>query len=229
MTATAQDPETTYGQATVAIDGKSVPGTPRKDPLTDTQVALHGAAHPGLLQYFLDTSKFTSTTSALGTAKQQGRDTNVRSRSGTTTKGEKFWIYGANLVIDAPDTALNANNGAKFYDEVGRMLGIGSFAWTFAAGNQSFMSRPLRDLPVRCIRKPVAFAIAALAADAILFDINGVGMYDLRIASRPYALSPQEEMEIDFTFLSANALLSPTFDIAYQLQLQGIRVFGQKQ
>jgi len=216
-----------YGQATIRVDGQNILATPRKDPYTDTQVADTTGAHPAQLDFFRDTATFTETTSALATSKVQGRDTNVLSRLGTATKGEKFWIYGANLLVDSPGLTLNGATGLTFPDEVGHLLGVGWFEWSFAAGGQIFMRRPLRDLPVRCVRRPVAFSLAA-AATNVLYDLNGQGMYDLRVNNRPYAISQQEEMVISFRWQSGNALPTPTQMIAYMLELQGIRVFGQK-
>lgn len=217
-----------YGYAEIKVDNANIMAVPRKDAYFDSQLVAAGV-HSSQLDFFRDTSAFTVTADAGYGSKIQGRDTNILSRLGTATKGEKFWIFGANMKVTragATPRTMNSSVGLTFPDEFRACQDVGYFEWSFAAGAQIFLRRPLRDLPVQ-IPKPVAFSLSA-AATNVLYDMNTPGMLDLRINQRPYALVQQEEMVISLKWQSTDALPTLTTATIYQVHLLGIRVFGQK-
>lgn len=224
----------TYGAASIRAGKDNLMALPRKDPLFDRNVALAGVAHGGEIDFFKDTSTFSpapaagsATAGGLSSTKTQGRDTNVASKLGMTSMGEKFWIYGASCYVDAAGTKLNLANGIAFHDEVRTMRGLGWLEWTFAAGNQLFFRRPQCDIPYRTGARPIQFSQTA-AGNNVLFQIEEPGMLDMRVNLKPYLIEPMEEAIVAFKWTSSAALLTVTIEIVYTFQFEGIRVFGQK-
>jgi hypothetical protein len=209
----------------IPLNGETLASINRNDPFFDSNGAPSGAVHPATLKFFVDVKNFSPALVQLGSSKEEGRDTNVTSALGMTSEGERFFVFGASSKADAPNVTLNSANGPVFVDLIRRMRGIGFWTWKCSTGNQKFLERPLRDLPMTSIR--IVHYTQADAADGCAYQIDEPGMYNLMNEGKPYLIESKQESQVIWTFKASAALPTPGFEIVYQFQFEGRRVYGQ--
>jgi len=216
----------TYDGPTIKIDGSQVDASPSKDGAYDSNGQIATGAFPATIPFFKDTQTFSPALAQLGTTKILGRDTNVASRLGTMSKGEKMWIFGACAFVDAPNVSLDSANGKVFLDQVRRYYGLSYFEWSFTG--KVFMRRQMRAVPL--FAPKITHYSQGTAADGAAVSISSSidSMLDLRIAGKPYALESQEETSVNMNCQATTALGTFTLETVFTWQFEGIRLTGQK-
>lgn len=196
---------------------------PRKVGAYDTEAHNNGVAIVSPLQFFQNSTAFTAAGLALN--KSYGRDTNLTSRVGGMSKGERLYGYGITAKVLFGNTAA-----ADLLNAVANQVSFAEFLqyWMLCdvainLGADEFIRCQARDVPLWA-----PLPTATTFPTTTLFDLHSDGMFDMTISGDPYVFDQQEDFRL---LLSAAALPAnnPTQEWYITFKIEGIRLKALRQ